>query len=257
MEQKLFIYNTLDRRKEEFVPINPPYAGMYVCGPTVYGDAHLGHARPAITFDLLFRYLKHIGYKVRYVRNITDVGHLSSDADTGEDKMLKGAKRGKKQQESIEMLRPVAEREFLVRGLCDELRDVVNNTQAFNEKKTIQSYEERQKDEMEMEVSEEEEEKEEDESDEEKPIYNPLNLPLGWDGKPIPYWLYKLYGLGEEFKCEICGNHSYWGRRAFDNHFQEWRHHNGMRCLGIPNTKHFHDITKIEDAKNRSGGGRA
>ena len=105
--------------------------------------------------------------------------------------------------------------------------------------------------------SEEEEEKEEDESDEETPIYNPLNLPLGWDGKPIPYWLYKLYGLGEEFKCEICGNHSYWGRRAFDNHFQEWRHHNGMRCLGIPNTKHFHDITKIEDAKNRSGGGRA
>ena len=92
MEQKLFIYNTLDRRKEEFVPINPPYAGMYVCGPTVYGDAHLGHARPAITFDLLFRYLKHIGYKVRYVRNITDVGHLENDADEGEDKIAKKAR---------------------------------------------------------------------------------------------------------------------------------------------------------------------
>ena len=92
MEQKLFIYNTLDRRKEEFVPINPPYAGMYVCGPTVYGDAHLGHARPAITFDLLFRYLKHIGYKVRYVRNITDVGHLEHDADEGEDKIAKKAR---------------------------------------------------------------------------------------------------------------------------------------------------------------------
>lgn len=182
---------------------------------------------------------------------------MNSKEDALPLSLLKGAKRGKRQQESIEILRPVAEREFLVKGLCDELRDVVNNTQAFNEKKTIQSYEERQKDEMEMEVSEEEEEKEEDESDEETPIYNPLNLPLGWDGKPIPYWLYKLYGLGEEFKCEICGNHSYWGRRAFDNHFQEWRHHNGMRCLGIPNTKHFHDITKIEDAKNRSGGGRA
>ena len=92
MEQKLFIYNTLDRRKEEFVPINPPYVGMYVCGPTVYGDAHLGHARPAITFDLLFRYLKHIGYKVRYVRNITDVGHLENDADEGEDKIAKKAR---------------------------------------------------------------------------------------------------------------------------------------------------------------------
>ena len=157
--------------------------------------------------------------------------------------------------ESIEVMRPVAEREFLVRGLCEELRDVVDNTQAYNEKKTVQSFAERQKDEEAMEVSEAEEEKEEAESDDDKPIYNPLNLPLGWDGKPIPYWLYKLYGLGEEFKCEICGNHSYWGRRAFDNHFQEWRHHNGMRCLGIPNTKHFHDITKIEDAKNCGGWG--
>lgn len=81
-----------------------------------------------------------------------------------------------------------------------------------------------------------------------EPIYNPLNLPLGWDGKPIPFWLYKLHGLGIEYKCEICGNFSYWGRRAFDKHFQEWRHAHGMRCLGIPNTKHFHDITLIEDA---------
>ena len=92
MEQKLFIYNTLTRRKEEFRPITPGRVGMYVCGPTVYGDAHLGHARPAITFDLLFRYLRHIGYKVRYVRNITDVGHLEHDADEGEDKIAKKAR---------------------------------------------------------------------------------------------------------------------------------------------------------------------
>ncbi len=72
--------------------MNPPHVGMYVCGPTVYGDPHLGHARPAVTFDLLFRYLKHLGYKVRYVRNITDVGHLESDADEGEDKILKKAR---------------------------------------------------------------------------------------------------------------------------------------------------------------------
>ena len=96
MENKLTIYNTLSRKKELFEPINPPFVGLYVCGPTVYGDAHLGHARPAITFDLLFRYLKFMGYRVRYVRNITDVGHLVNDADEGEDKMLKGAKREKK-----------------------------------------------------------------------------------------------------------------------------------------------------------------
>ena len=84
MESKLVIYNTLTRQKERFEPINAPHVGMYVCGPTVYGDPHLGHARPAITFDLVFRYLKHLGYKVRYVRNITDVGHLEHDADEGE-----------------------------------------------------------------------------------------------------------------------------------------------------------------------------
>ena len=88
----IILFNTLTRKKEEFKPINPPYVGMYVCGPTVYGDPHLGHARPAITFDLLFRLLKHLDYKVRYVRNITDVGHLENDADEGEDKIAKKAR---------------------------------------------------------------------------------------------------------------------------------------------------------------------
>lgn len=92
MEHKLHIYNTLHRKKEQFVPLHSPNVGMYVCGPTVYGDAHLGHARPAITFDILFRYLMHLGYKVRYVRNITDVGHLENDADEGEDKVAKKAR---------------------------------------------------------------------------------------------------------------------------------------------------------------------
>lgn len=92
MEQKLFIYNTLSRKKEEFKPLHEGRVGMYVCGPTVYGDPHLGHARPAITFDILFRYLQHTGYKVRYVRNITDVGHLEHDADEGEDKIAKKAR---------------------------------------------------------------------------------------------------------------------------------------------------------------------
>lgn len=92
MQQQLTIYNTLNRQKEVFEPLHAPNVGLYVCGPTVYGDPHLGHARSAITFDLLFRYLKHIGYKVRYVRNITDVGHLENDADAGEDKIAKKAR---------------------------------------------------------------------------------------------------------------------------------------------------------------------
>ena len=89
---KLQLYNTLSRQKENFTPINPPFVGLYVCGPTVYGDGHLGHARPAITFDLLYRYLRYSGFKVRYVRNITDVGHLENDADEGEDKIAKKAR---------------------------------------------------------------------------------------------------------------------------------------------------------------------
>ncbi|WP_295939211.1 cysteine--tRNA ligase [uncultured Alistipes sp.] len=92
MESKLQLYNTLTRRKEVFEPITPGRVGMYVCGPTVYGDPHLGHARPAVTFDLLFRYLKASGYKVRYVRNVTDVGHLEHDSDEGEDKIAKKAR---------------------------------------------------------------------------------------------------------------------------------------------------------------------
>ncbi len=90
--KKLVVYNTLSRNKEEFQAINSPFVGMYVCGPTVYGDAHLGHARAALTFDTVFRFLKYLDYKVRYVRNITDVGHLENDADSGEDKIAKKAR---------------------------------------------------------------------------------------------------------------------------------------------------------------------
>lgn len=90
--QALFLYNTLTRKKEEFKAINAPYVGMYVCGPTVYSDVHLGNCRTFISFDLIYRYLTHIGYKVRYVRNITDAGHLEGDGDVGEDKISKKAK---------------------------------------------------------------------------------------------------------------------------------------------------------------------
>lgn len=92
MQNNLHVFNSLSKKKEKFKALHPPFAGLYVCGPTVYSDTHLGHARPAITFDMLFRYLNHLEYKVRYVRNITDVGHLENDADEGEDKILKKAR---------------------------------------------------------------------------------------------------------------------------------------------------------------------
>ena len=112
--QNLVIYNTLHRQKERFQPIAAPHVGMYVCGPTVYGDPHLGHARPAITFDVLFRYLQHIGYKVRYVRNITDVGHLEHDADDGDDKIAKKAQ--------LEQLEPMEIAQFYTNRYHDAMR---------------------------------------------------------------------------------------------------------------------------------------
>lgn len=111
---KLLIYNSLSREKVTFIPYNPPFVGLYVCGPTVYGDPHLGHARPAITFDILFRVLRASGYKVRYVRNITDVGHLENDADEGEDKIEKKAR--------IESLEPMEIAQYYTNRYRDAMK---------------------------------------------------------------------------------------------------------------------------------------
>jgi splicing factor 3A subunit 3 len=144
--------------------------------------------------------------------------------------------------------------EYYVQSLSELMIDVVIATRRHAEKQQTRSVEEKAQERLEEEfgllpdVSGDEGVAAAAGDDEDEPIYNPLNLPLGWDGKPIPYWMYKLHGLGVEYKCEICGNSSYWGRRAFDKHFQEWKHSHGMRCLGVPNTKHFHDITLIADA---------
>jgi len=143
---------------------------------------------------------------------------------------------------------PLALMEEQVCRLGELLGDTLEDTATMVEKKQARTYDEIERD---LTLAAEEEtapEMDEAEEEDEKPIYNPLNLPLGWDGKPIPYWLYKLHGLNLEFKCEICGNYSYWGPRPFERHFQEWRHSYGMKCLGIPNTKPFQGITLIEDA---------
>ena len=112
-KEKLSVYNTLSRKKEEFQPLNAPFVGMYVCGPTVYGEAHLGHARSALTFDTIYRFLKFLGYKVRYVRNITDVGHLENDSDNGEDKIEKKAR--------LEQLEPMEIAQFYTKKYLDAM----------------------------------------------------------------------------------------------------------------------------------------
>lgn len=152
------------------------------------------------------------------------------------------------QEKATAAARAVAFEEARLRRLCEMLSSVLADTLGRIEKRQAQTYEEML---AEQEAEEEEEALVDDwgaEEDEDEYIYNPLKLPLGWDGKPIPYWLYKLHGLNLEFKCEICGGASYWGRRAFERHFTEARHQAGMKALGIPNTKHFFEVTSIADA---------
>ncbi|KAJ8486701.1 hypothetical protein OPV22_019186 [Ensete ventricosum] len=146
--------------------------------------------------------------------------------------------------EQMSSKKEIALMEAKLQRICELLKEVIEQTKENVEKKQALTYEE-----MEAEREEEVIQADTESDDEEQQIYNPLKLPMGWDGKPIPYWLYKLHGLGQEFKCEICGNQSYWGRRAFERHFKEWRHQHGMRCLNIPNTKNFNEITSIQEAK--------
>lgn len=148
--------------------------------------------------------------------------------------------------------RAIAEREYRVRRLASAMETQRNDTRVNVERKQGMTERERQL-ELEAMFAESTEAaprggESESDSDEEEKIYNPLKLPLAWDGKPIPYWLYKLHGLGVEFPCEICGNFVYMGRRAFDKHFNEARHIYGLKCLGITNTTLFREITGIEDA---------
>jgi splicing factor 3A subunit 3 len=148
--------------------------------------------------------------------------------------------------------RAVAEREFRIKKLAAAMQTERGDTKVNVERKQGMTERERQQ-ELEQLYSETPEagsKEDDDDSEGEDKIYNPLKLPLAWDGKPIPFWLYKLHGLGVEFPCEICGNFVYMGRRAFDKHFNEPRHIHGLKCLGITNTSLFREITSIQEAES-------
>ena len=149
--------------------------------------------------------------------------------------------------------RAIAEREYRVKRLAAAMSQERSDTKVNVERKQGMTERERQ---LELQalfdetsaVAPKDGNESDSDSDGDDKIYNPLKLPLAWDGKPIPFWLYKLHGLGVEFRCEICGNYVYMGRRAFDKHFNEARHIHGLKCLGITNTTLFREITDIADA---------
>ena len=132
--------------------------------------------------------------------------------------------------------------EYQIIRYKDILQNIIDNTIGQIRKKQTMNREELEADRM------NELKSKKVDTEDKKKLFNPKNIPMDWDGKPLPYWLYKVHGLGVEHKCEICGGASYWGRRAFEHHFQEWRHAYGMKCLRLPNTLQFKNITRIEDA---------
>jgi splicing factor 3A subunit 3 len=184
-----------------------------------------------------------------YTHHLTGKKHVKAAKEReGKEREGKAAEGGG--GDSVQRRTALAEAK--VQKVCECLSDQLEATHAYVQVKQTRTAEELEREAEDLERRANEDEKEEDEDDgddDNKPIYNPLNIPLGFDGKPIPYWLYKLHGLSVEFKCEICGNYSYRGRRAFEKHFQEYRHQYGMKCLNIPNTKHFQGVTGIAEAE--------
>ena len=164
--------------------------------------------------------------------------NLSKNNDT--NNINKNSQEKNKIEEDI--LHDIKYYEYQIIRYKDILQNIIDNTISQIHKKQTMTKEELESDRL-NEINIKKIEKEE-----KKKIFNPKNIPMDWDGKPLPYWLYKVHGLGVEHKCEICGGASYWGRRAFEHHFQEWRHAYGMKCLRLPNTLQFKNITKIEDA---------
>ncbi|CAO3584513.1 unnamed protein product [Absidia cylindrospora] len=186
-------------------------------------------------YDAHLKGKKHI--KAQEKLNQEESNNSTTNAAADESTLQDGPKMDRRKATAL--------KEALILAYMKVLDSVRTETKANVERKQALTDRERT---LEQEQEDIEIQDESDEDDDEDRIYNPLKLPLGWDGKPIPYWLYKLHGLGVEYPCEICGNYVYMGRKAFDKHFQEWRHAHGMRCLGLPNSRQFHEITKIDDA---------
>lgn len=192
-----------------------------------------------------------------YKSHLTGKKHVKAVQARGDKSEQNGVTNGEHNNArgaSVKRLkeRAIAEREYRIKRLAASMENVRTDTRINIERKQGMTERERQ---MELEAffaesTEAPQRNGDDDSDSDgdEKIYNPLKLPLAWDGKPIPYWLYKLHGLGVEFPCEICGNFVYMGRRAFDKHFNEARHIYGLKCLGITNTTLFREITGIEDA---------
>lgn len=188
----------------------------------------------------------------KHIKNAEARQKESSGRSEGSGKPTNGTSTSVSLQRSKE--RAIAEREFRVTKLASSLQTEREDTRVNVERKAGMTDRERQQElaalyEEDLAMAITRPSGEEDEEDGDEKVYNPLKLPLAWDGKPIPFWLYKLHGLGVEFPCEICGNYVYMGRRAFDKHFSESRHIYGLKCLGITNTSLFREITQIEEAE--------
>ncbi|KAF2220716.1 hypothetical protein BDZ85DRAFT_267037 [Elsinoe ampelina] len=190
-----------------------------------------------------------------YKSHLTGKKHIraaESRKVRGEEGLSNGS-NGAKKDGGVQRLKEkaIAEREYRVKKLAGAMQTERSDTKVNVERKAGMTEKERQQ-ELEALFSEEPSgvpQEGEEEEDEEERKANPLHLPLAWDGKPIPFWLYKLHGLGQEFPCEICGNYVYMGRRAFEKHFAEARHLYGLKCLGITNSTLFREITGIEEAE--------
>ncbi|MCO5565700.1 hypothetical protein L7F22_019374 [Adiantum nelumboides] len=186
-------------------------------------------------------------------KHIKAADRLASDGHVKENQNSSNEAQELERRKRISKAKAIARDETMVIALGNELQSVRVETRANVERKAALTERERQAEAEDLTTQHSiqgagEETQAEDDEDENEKIYNPLKLPLGWDGRPIPFWLYKLHGLGVEFKCEICSDYVYQGRKNFERHFGESRHAFGMRALGLPNTKHFYEITRIQDA---------
>ena len=193
---------------------------------------------PSIKSDAIWcgKCAKYFSKKSVFDAHLSVKKHTKSLANTPQPGSFDSTEKNREEFEKI------AFDEFLIENYFQILDSKRNDTISNVERKKVQTLREREESEEEDVIGNAENEEEVAETK----IYNPLKIPLDWDGKPIPYWLWKLHGLGTEYPCEICGGFVYMGRKAFDRHFQEWRHAYGMKCLGLMNSKHFYGITTIK-----------